>query len=1207
MRMCCRILLVETLLLLSLSSLRTAAQNATSQVTGVVSDSSGAMVTGAEVQIKNTDTNAVRTTTTNDRGEYSFPNLPIGPYSLQVSKTGYKTYVQSGIVLQVNTNPSINVALAVGSVTQQVEVSVNSAMVETQNATVSQVINPHQVVDLPLNGRQAEQLIALSGAAVSATFTNTSSSVAQTALLQTLDYPTSVAYSIAGSQPNATNYYLDGAEHLDFRDNIGLPMPFPDALSEFSVNISAMPANLGVHPGGVINGVTRGGGNGFHGNIFDFVRNGVMDATTRTFATAEGGRATPGTRDTLVRNQFGGTIGGPIRKDKIFFFGGYQGTMSNSITGAAKVAVPTLAMIGMGSTTGSTSNGTYSQYPGYGDLSATLAGNPYGCTAAAVSSTYTTTNGAGSNVIDSAWINTPSAKVIQNMYKYIPTSGFYDNCGDYSYKTSPNYNFENQIVGRVDWQRNDKDRIFGRYFISNYVQPVYFSNVLFAPNGAGLSDRIQTVAIGDDYMLSDHTINTVRLSFDRTATQRVSNSGVPTWCSLGANATCQVKNAIIFSFSGSSLSTIAPGSVTEPGNLGYDYENSYGVTDGYSWAKGKNQIYAGFTWLHVQMNGDGLFQENPNATYNGNYTGAAYGDWATGNADSIVQGMGQLSRDGENQPSAYFQESYKLLPRLQLTGGLRWDPFIAQHNKYGEVGDFSLAGYLNNVSSQVYVNAPPGITFEGDPGFHGKSDTNDYKMSFAPRIGFVWDVTGKGTETLRGGYGMFYDTSVLWNTMHVVLNPPWGETLTFTPLPECITAGCTEGGIANIWAGSNGPNPFPFFNPPKSFTFPNSGSYVFENQANKPQTVQAWNLSFQRQMTPNTLVTVNYIGNKTSHVWLGINLNPDTYLSQYGTTGSCTIPYNVKGTIQTLNYTVCNEPTGITENDSTGYKVTNVNARRALSLENPTWGSKMQGGVLQSFAYGDGAYNGVLFSVEKRMSHGFQALGNYTWSRCMDDGEIGQDVTNTPMNPADPKGSMWGNCSYSNKGIMNLSVVGQSPHFKNKAVSMVASNWAGSGVYTFVTGYPYTMSANFDSSLTGVGSDRPVRIANPKAGGAVSASPSCSAPSAVRNIAHWYNPCAFTWAPLGTFSSERRNDQIGPANWNLNLAIWRSFPVTEKVHLDLRAEAFNALNHTQLGNPNLNLSSSTKAESYNTNAGLISTSGPAYQPRIFQLAIKASF
>ena len=302
---------------LSVSFTHVTAQSAVSQVSGVVKDVTGAIVPDAEIQIRNTDTNILHTVHSDSGGAYTIPSLPIGHYQLQVKKQGFSTYVQSGITLEVNSNPEINVGLQVGLVTQEVEVQANASMVESHDTSVTQVINTEQVVDFPLNGRQPTDLIALSGAAVN---TNGAGGA-----INTLDYPSAVSYSVAGSQANATNYYLDGAQNVDFRTNVGLPMPFPDALAEFSLGISAMPANLGAHPGGAVNGVTRSGGNAFHGSAFEFVRNGILDATARTYPSTTGAIAS-GVRDTLVRNQFGGTIGGPIKKDKIFFFADYQGT-----------------------------------------------------------------------------------------------------------------------------------------------------------------------------------------------------------------------------------------------------------------------------------------------------------------------------------------------------------------------------------------------------------------------------------------------------------------------------------------------------------------------------------------------------------------------------------------------------------------------------------------------------------------------------------------------------------------------------------------------------------------------------------------------------------------------------------------------------------------------------------------------------------------
>jgi hypothetical protein len=597
------------------------------------------------------------------------------------------------------------------------------------------------------------------------------------------------------------------------------------------------------------------------------------------------------------------------------------------------------------------------------------------------------------------------------------------------------------------------------------------------------------------------------------------------------------------------------------------------------------------------MNGDGTFQMNPTPTFNGGYTGVTMVDLLTGNADGMGQGNGQLSRDAQNQPSLYVQDAWKIVPRFQVTAGLRWDPFIAQYNKYGMASAFSLAGYQAGTISKQYVNAPPGVTFPGDAGFNGKSDTNNTYNAFAPRLGFVWDITGKGTQTLRAGYGYFYDTSVLWNTMHVVLNPPWGETLSFTPLS--VAQG---GGLANLYAGNNGPNPFPTpLNPPSTFVFPVNGTWIFEGQTNKPTNVQQWNLSYQKQLTRNLLGSATYIGNKTSHVWLGLSQNSASYLAQYGTTGPCTLPYGTGS----YTFAVCNSPSGKNEKDTTG-AVLNVNARRALTMIHPSYGPQLAGGLTSAFSLGDGAYNGLLLTLEQRMAHGFSVLTNYTWSHCLDDGEIGQDITNGFENPQNPKAN-WGNCGYNRKGIFNLSVTGQTGQYSNRAMRMIVGGWNGSGIFTAATGTNYNLTDNFDYSLTGVGLDRPNLVGNPNQGGTVSGNPTCTAPAQVHTLRYWFNPCAFAPQALGTFGSELRNDQVGPANWNLNLAAWRSFSLPEHVRLDFRVEAFNALNHTQIGLPTTTLTGGGSNPTLSTSTGIITTSAVGYLPRTMQLAVKASF
>jgi hypothetical protein len=273
---------------------------AVAQISGTVKDPSGAVLPGVEIKVTQTETGVSRTTITAETGSYTLPNLAVGPYRFEATLVGFSTYIQTGIVLQVNSNPVINVVLQVGQVSQTLEVQADVAMVETRSTGVGQVIDNQRVVELPLNGRNLTDLILLSGA-----------SVVTTGFNGNRNYPTQ-AISVAGGSGGGTAYLLDGADHNDLHNNLNLPLPFPDAMQEFKVETSAVPARYGHHAAAAMNAVTKSGSNQIHGDGFWFVRNGIFNARN-AFAP---------TRDTLKRNQFGGTIGGPIRQNKLFFFAG---------------------------------------------------------------------------------------------------------------------------------------------------------------------------------------------------------------------------------------------------------------------------------------------------------------------------------------------------------------------------------------------------------------------------------------------------------------------------------------------------------------------------------------------------------------------------------------------------------------------------------------------------------------------------------------------------------------------------------------------------------------------------------------------------------------------------------------------------------------------------------------------------------------------
>src|SRR5438552_2460825 len=296
---------------------------ATSQIQGIVLDSSGAVVPGVEVRATQTDTGIVRTATSTEDGRYVLPNLPIGPYRLEVSNPGFSPYLQTGIVLQVASIPTVNITLQVGALNQQVKVESSAALVETQTTSVGAVIENQRILELPLNGRNPVELIQLAGAAVPA------------GRVGTAGMPGGLNIAVAGGMLNGVGYFLDGIPHNNPYDATNLPFPFPDALQEFKVETSTQTAGSGIHSAGAVNAVVRSGTNQFHGSAFEFLRNGKMNARN-PFAAR---------RDTLKRNQYGVTLGGPIIKDKAFFFGGYQGTKTRSDPADRTGFVPTARML----------------------------------------------------------------------------------------------------------------------------------------------------------------------------------------------------------------------------------------------------------------------------------------------------------------------------------------------------------------------------------------------------------------------------------------------------------------------------------------------------------------------------------------------------------------------------------------------------------------------------------------------------------------------------------------------------------------------------------------------------------------------------------------------------------------------------------------------------------------------------------------------
>ena len=1061
-----------------------AQQTATSQISGVVQDPSGSAVPRAQVQVTQTDTDFTRAVTSGPNGEYTIPNLPVGPYRLQVTASGFSTYVQAGILLQVNSNPVINPRLQVGAITEQVQVEAEVTMTETHENSISQVIDQRRIVDLPLNGRQATQLILLSGGSANgppAGDLNTSKNY-QTA---------SVTISVAGSQPNTVNYIMDGGDNNDSFSNVNLPFPFPDALQEFNVQTSALPARYGLHSGAVVNLVTKSGANQIHGDLFEFLRNGDLNA--RNFFAP--------VHDALKRNQFGGTIGGPILKNRLFYFGGYQGTRTRTDPATSISFVPDQAML----------NGDFTT-----EMSSTCTAKPGSL------------KGFPDNRIPASMFSRQAL----NLLKYIPVST--NPCGKVQYGIPANTE-EDQIIGRIDYNQSQKNSIFGRYFISDYRNPAIFDGKnLLTTTKAGVAPRSQSLTLGDNYSISPTTLSAFHATFTRLRINRGPASNLISPATVGINVSDLVPNFIyltVTNFFTLGCGTCAPGHFNT---------NAFQFAEDIDLIRGRHQISFGVNYIRNQLNDVSNNLSNGNFNFDGSITTNGLADFLLGSPNLFQQSNPQQENERENYLSLYVQDAWHVNRRVSVNAGLRWEPYFPEFDIYGRGSHFDQGLFLSNYRSSQYTNAPAGVLFHGDPGFPA-SNTFGHKNNWAPRIGTVIDRMGDGKEVIRISYGILYDSPEIYYNIRFASAPPFGNQ---------INVNNPVGGMGDPWNGYPSGNPFPQpFPPPKNVSFPTAGVWVNLPLHIKPTYTQQWNLSWQRQISANWLVTVNYLGNKTTHQWLGREINPAVYIPGASTTA-------------------------------------NTNARRVLSLLDPAKGANFAT-IGQADDGGNAHYNGGLFSAQHRFSHNFTSLTNYTYSHCMNEGDFPGDLTGPLYQDPNNRRSSRANCGYDHRHIFNNSLVITSPHFQERLMQELAGNWQISGILSVSSGGFWNVTTGRDNSLTGVGLDRPNVVGDY----ALSS----------RTFARWFNPSAFTPNTTGTFGNAGRDVILGPKTVNFDVGLVRLFTIHEAVKLEFRGEAFNILNHANLDTTVTNtIRTSLNDPAFGSITG-------AADPRILQLALKLLF
>jgi hypothetical protein len=1070
---------------------------ANAQIQGLVTDPSGAVVPNARVTARQTNTGFVRTTVTGTGGTYVLPNLPVGPYNLEVQAGGFQAYVQTGIVLEVSNNVTINVVLRLGQVSQQVQVSANASMVQTQSTSISQVIEQRRIVDLPLNGRNATELVMLAGAANDVS----NNSAEGSDLLTSKNYFTSDAISVAGGQSNGTNYLMDGGDNNDAFSNVNLPFPFPDAIEEFSVQTSTLSARYGVHPGAAVNIVTKSGTNQFHGDVFEFVRNGAFDA--RDFFAA--------TQDTLRRNQFGGTIGGPIKKDKIFGFFGYQGTRIRTAPPSSISFVPTPAVL----------NGDFSQIE-----SAT-------CQASGVAGTLinpTTGQRFVNNFISPSSFNQPAL----NLLRYVPRSS--NPCGEITYAI-PEPADENQYIGRVDWNQSAKNSLFGRYFFAGYTSPASFNNDLLLTSYRGESERSQAVVVGDTYSFSPSALNSLHVTWTRLGITRGPTSNFINLTDLGVNIHSVVPNFLDLSvngYFGGGCGTCAPA---------YFDENSGQIADDVDIMHGRHHISFGVDVIRQQENAESHNLANGVVTFNGQFTGDALADFMLGLPSDFEQGGAVPEDFRESYVGTYLEDNFRFTRRLNMQLGLRWEPYLPEHgiDNAGENWFFPTL-FTAGKRSSVFVNAPPGMLYAGDPGMpHALS--YDKLTDFEPRVGIAWDPTGGGRQTIRAGFGYFYDLPMMYYASDGANSPPWESSL---DLPSPL------GGFTNPYLGYPGGDPFPRpFPPLMNTSFVSEGAYNNYLTEPFPTYTGQWDLSYQRQLSKDWQISATYMGNKTTHGWTSTEDDPAVYIP-----GTC---YGA--------------PCSTTSN---------TNQRRVLYLENPVTGSLVSN--LYTMDPGsNGEYEALLLSAQHRFGNHYTILGNYTYSHCIDEGDFLGDMGGPEYQDPHNRNADRGNCGFDLRQIFNLSFVATTPRFTNWWASRLLGNWQLAPIVSIHSGPWFPALTGTDNSLTGIGLDRPNVVGNPYIR------------STTGNL-QWLNPTAFAPNALGAFGNAGNMALEGHGYFDVDTDVSRYFTVRENQRLEVRFEFFNLGNNVNFSIPDNTLTDPT--------FGRILSD---VSPRILQFALRYTF
>jgi hypothetical protein len=1156
-----------TLLLLTACSV-TAQVAGTGSIQGDIADATGAAIPGARITLTEESTQVKRTAQSDSKGSYAFPNINIGTYSLQVGMPGFETYSKTGNVLEVGSSISIDVKMTVGRASEKVEVHADSLSLQTEDVSFKQTIDQQTVTELPLNGRRMTDLITGAGGAAPAPggdFTGTKYS-----------YQT-VSVSIAGGNGNTTQWRLDGGDNNDYMGNGNLPFPFPDAVAQFSVESTAMGAGSGMHSGGLVNVVTRSGTNMIHGTGFYFTRNPYINATT--FYNTK--------KDGLHQHEYGGTFGAPViipklynGRDKLFFFVGYQ--FHQAKQGGANPTtyhIPTAANLAgdFSVTDGATctANGKFLQL--YDPLTgALIPGDKYATTP--------------------TW--SPQALALQKYLPAIDPTFDPGNCGAVSVLI-PSQVFYKQFINRIDYTINPKNNLYGRYFLDGYQAPSFFSptNILLTPIAPGNYERVQTGTIGENYTINSSTVNSAHVTVTRRVDVRASAPGINA-CTLGVNIFCAVSTGFQSTITGkfsTYCGTCAPGHYND---------NSLSFSDELTMIRGKHQIIVGGEYVRNDLNIVGAYQSNGNFTFSGIYSGSATGTAGAGDANlDLLEGAMsgfQQSKQQQNAlrgsiPSLYGQDTYHAIKTLTLIAGIRWSPTFMPVDFFNRGTTFDNTSFLANKVSTVFPGAPAGTFFYGDPGVT-RQFTQNSPWQFSPNVGVSLDPFGDGKTVVRAGAELIYDEPNYFTAQRVNQNPPFATSVS-PPTTGQLS-------FARPWtvAGVDyNTFPQPVVPTKTGAVFPAQGQYIVLPPHFHPSYTIQYTASIQRQLGHGWQLQFDYIGNGTRHAPIGYPYDNAVFIpGVWGAGGTgCT------GIVTTGPAAV--KPGAAGTNCST---TSNATSRYKLTIANPGQGNQYLGGGGGSVLVGDfgtANYNGLITTIQHRLSSTFSLLANWTWSKCLNEADAAGDLAGVSVqNPDNPRAD-YAPCGSDYRHIENVVVIAKSKFGVNRLTGLLVNNWEIAPKFQILSGAPFNVTSGIDNSLTSNGQDRPNLVPGVPIYQRVAFSKAPGEPAR-----EYLNPAAFaqvtapcptpilasTCPTLGTFGTLGRNAFRGIPAYNIDAQISRIFPIHERLALDVRLEAFNVLNHPNFGNPATNL---------NTGTTFGQVSSITNNPRLFQFSGKVTF